>query len=187
METMKRIEEMVLATLLSLLPCSAMADPITYSFQVMATTGPLAGSVANGTFSFDDSIIPPAGGGVFQAGLLTNLDFTWNGIAYTEATANTGALVFNAQGDLTDFCFGTNAAAGTCSLDVGVDQWFVTANVFGYSLPGAGLESGTATFREVAAVPEPGSAYLILAGLVVLAAHRRRFGSAPLRASRHGW
>ena len=56
----------------------------TYDFTVTADTGPLSGDVANGSFSFNTSIIPRGGGGLPESGLLTDLSFTWNGVTYNE-------------------------------------------------------------------------------------------------------
>lgn len=173
-ENMKRIARAVLAAFFAALSCTAFADPISYTFQVTATDGPLAGTVANGTFSFDDSVIPPGGGTVNQTALLTDLDFAWNGIAYTEATANTGYLAFDALGGLNGFCFGTNVVAGVCTVFAGVEEWFVSSGFFAYSVPDANsVYFGTVSFRQLT-VPEPGTALLILAGLVGLVAQRTR-------------
>lgn len=173
---MRHVTRIALVALFALLSGTASADPVDYSFQVTVTTGPLAGTVANGTFSFDDGIIPPGGGAVSQAGLLTDLDFTWNGTAYTEATANTGFMVFDAVGGLSSLCFGNNADAGSCTVLFGFDQWYLSPGDGGfvYSLPGIrdGF-FGNVSFREVTAVPEPGTVFLILAGLLVLLMHRR--------------
>ncbi len=39
----------------------ANASPSNYAFSVMATDGPLAGDIENGTFSYDSSNIIPGG------------------------------------------------------------------------------------------------------------------------------
>jgi hypothetical protein len=74
----------------------AKASLITYDFTVTATSGPLEGAVAHGTFSYDSSSIVPGNFNV-ATGLLTSLSFSWNGVAYTQATANTGFLGFDAS------------------------------------------------------------------------------------------
>jgi hypothetical protein len=55
-----------------------------------------------------------------------------------------------------------------------MEQWFATATDFLYSSPGAGLGNGTVSFREIAAVPEPGTVLLVVAGLIALVTQRRR-------------
>jgi hypothetical protein len=73
------------------------ASPITFSFSVTATSGPLDGITENGTFTYDSSSIIP-GGANDNVGLLTDLNFTWNGITYNQTTANTGFLAFDSSG-----------------------------------------------------------------------------------------
>jgi len=55
------------------------ASPVNYTFSVTATSGPLAGTTATGTFSYDTSSIVH-GGTNSNTGLLTGLNFTWDGI-----------------------------------------------------------------------------------------------------------
>src|SRR5438034_1239057 len=86
---------------------AADASPIDYTFSVTATEGPLSATTAAGTFSYDTSSIVP-GGRNLNTGLLTALNFTWDGITYNQTTANTGALGFDAAGMLTLSLFGTN-------------------------------------------------------------------------------
>jgi hypothetical protein len=84
---------------------------VTYGFEVIEEDGPLAGTTAIGVFSFEDSIVPSGGGTLEQAGLITDLDFTWDGVQHTEATANTGFLGFDASGALIQAGFGTTCIA----------------------------------------------------------------------------
>jgi len=70
--------------LLLVLSFAANSTPIQYEFEVLAGSGPLLGTSASGSFSFDDSLIPTNGWGwVRGGGLITQLDFTWDGIHYT--------------------------------------------------------------------------------------------------------
>jgi hypothetical protein len=61
----------------------AQSSSVTYDFTVTATSGPLSGEVANGSFTFNSSIIPAGGGVVPASGLLTDLSFTWDKVPYT--------------------------------------------------------------------------------------------------------
>jgi len=68
------------------------------------------------------------------------LNFTRNGIAYDQTTANTGALSFDASGNLTDISFGNNCGAGSCEVKGSTNEWFVDVasaptGVFLYATP----------------------------------------------------
>ncbi|HEV2199409.1 MAG TPA: PEP-CTERM sorting domain-containing protein [Bryobacteraceae bacterium] len=169
----------------ALLP-GAHATTIFYDFTMTATTGPLSGDTASGTFSYDSSSITP-GTVNNSTGLLTSLNITWDGITYTQATANTGGLSFDGGGNLIDALFGTNCSAGSCSVTAGNEQWDVAvgSSIFDYTVPSDSQNTfgGTSSFSEV---PEPSTMVLLSAGfggLLALAAIRRR--RETLRASYH--
>jgi hypothetical protein len=157
------------ATALALIQ-PANADSITYNFSVTATTGPLTGITAHGTFAYDSSSIVP-GGDIGATGLLTALRFTWDGISYNETTANTGGLDFDAAGNLGLALFGTNCGPGFCGVAAGHEQWDVVARSVGpfseftYATPAGGFWTGTLTMH---AVPEPTSLVLLIGALVLL-------------------
>ncbi|HEX6998975.1 MAG TPA: hypothetical protein VF322_12610 [Gammaproteobacteria bacterium] len=156
--TMRRnIWPICAAAALALGPLTAQAIPITYDFSVTATAGPLAGTTATGFFTFDDAIIPPGGGTVEAANLLTDLAFTWNGIAYDETTANTGLFTFAATGDPLEVAFGTTCVPGLCALVGATNDWMVGRGAFAYTLPGVfAFYDGTVSFtRRPVEVPEP--------------------------------
>src|SRR5580700_5347402 len=133
------------------------AATISYTFSVTATTGPLAGTTASGTFSYDSSSIvlggPNCTGGAGpdcgqnnSTGLFTSLNFTWDSISYGLTTADTGFLEFNAYGTLIDPLFGRLCSKGTCANVNGVESWWVSAyGGFHYTMQGTiGLFEGTA-------------------------------------------
>jgi len=164
---------------LALLP-GAKASAIYYNFSVTANAGSLTGNMASGSFSYDSSSIVP-GGSNNSKGLLTALNFIWDGMTYTQATANTGWLSFDSGGNL-DFlgviggAFGTNCSAGSCSLTVGQEQWYVEGSNFFYALAFNPTGGGFGTVTVSQAVPEPSTLILLSAGLGGLAvtAFRRR-------------
>lgn len=170
------IYAILLGAAIALAAVPAQATPRTYSFDVTATDGPLAGVSATGTFTFDDSIIPAGGGMVKGTSLLTDLNFTWNGIAYDETTANTGWLTFDAAGILTDPTFGTDCTGTGCTVHGGTNEWYFTDFSFDYAVLGVdgSYHTHDLSFERVD-VPEPATLLLLAAGLLGLRVTRRRF------------
>ena len=115
---------------------TASAATVTYDFTVIATDGPLNGSVAPGVFSYDTSSVIAGGGLNSATGLLTGLSFTWNGTTFDRTTANTGALEFDAAGNLAYFLFGSDCGAGACNIGQGGNDWVVSGGSFQYVYPG---------------------------------------------------
>lgn len=161
---------------------AAMATPVTYNFTVNVNNGPLAGTVENGTFTYDSSSVVP-GSVNYSAGLFTAFAFTFNGTTYNAGTANTGFLYFDGAGNLTSFAFGNNCVAGSCSVYGGTDQWYAQPGTGGfvYSTPAFGdYADGNVSFALVA-VPEPGALGLFGFGLLLLSGlvARRRLAPQP--------
>lgn len=157
-------------------PIMATAMPVTYDFTVNGgASGPLAGVSSAGFFSFDDSIIPAGGGIVGQDDLLTDLAFTWNGLTYDETNANTGGLVFDADGVLTNALFGTHCGFGGCTAGISKpNSWLVVVGQFHYDTAGGGLHIGSFAYSRRASVPEPGTLALFGLGMMGLGLTRRR-------------
>jgi hypothetical protein len=60
-----------------------------------------------------------------NTGLLTALNFSWDGITYNQTTANTGFLEFDTTGALTEDLFGNNCLPGSCGVVSPFERWFV--------------------------------------------------------------
>jgi hypothetical protein len=159
----------------------ARASTLTFQFGVNATSGPLAGASATGTFSYDSSIIPSSGSGVLNtANLFTSLNFTWDGIHYNQTTANTGFIVY-ANGAAISYIFGSDCSAGVCAIADGTENWIVdlfppiqgVSGTINYTVLGH-LGSG---FGTAAITPLPGALPLFAGGLGALGLlgwHRKR-------------
>lgn len=163
-----------LACLVALPPVHAAT--VTYDFSVAVTSGPASGSTASGYFSYDSASVNPVGNNSV-VGLLTDLEFVLDGTSYTEASANTGALLFNSLGVLTSFLIGTNCGAGSCAVSTGSTGWAINFAGLSYARTGVtGIFSGSApTFSlRNSAVPEPASWALVLVGGLAACAVRRR-------------
>ena len=132
---------------------------VNYDFSVTATSGPLVGVTAVGTFAFDSSIIPLGGGFLPQLNLLSDLNFTWHGITYDETTANTGFLNFDAAGNLIGVAFGTIPNAGGVAVHGGEEGWLVVSSggskYFQYAFSGQDTFIGGGTFSVKRVGPVP--------------------------------
>jgi hypothetical protein len=174
----------------------AHSAPITYRFKVNGGyAGPLAGQTAAGSLTFDSSIVPPGGGALAQTGLLTDLSFTWDGVAYNDLTANTGSMDFSSTGRLESVIFGDDCNAGTCRADYGTAEWYIWfqlyndyPNYFVYGIPGyfspPGLFHGTAFIREPDSFALFGIGLVSLLFLVRPKGKSRNFGLSPIARNR---
>ena len=110
----------------------AHAVLITVNFTVTgAANDPVnAGVTANGSFSFDSSIVPPGGGDVVNPAA-SGFSLTWDGTSWTDANTTIYLLTFNASGDLTDLSLFGDPSAGLMLASPSVDDFIL----FGVSSP----------------------------------------------------
>ena len=163
---------------------AAEASPVNYNFTVNVTSGALAGTVENGSFSYDSSSIV-AGGFNSASGLLTAFNLTFNGTAYDASTANTGALGFDSAGGLSSFFI--SSSCPQCAFAPGTDNFTVLPGSLGFLYSTAtssdyGVGDVTYSLAGVS-VPEPGALGLFGFGLLLLGGVvlRRRLPPGRLR------
>ena len=156
----------------------ADASPITYDFTVTAKDGPFGGTTEQGMFIYDSSSILPGASNVTK-GLLTSLNFSWNGITYDQTTANTGFLNFDVSGNLVRAVFGNDCSAG-CIVPVATNTWSINLLPpggpleFFYAVPGnAGLFTGSVTAALAVPAAEPSTLALLGLGCALVGAARR--------------
>jgi hypothetical protein len=164
--------------LLASLPLGAQAATVTYDFTAAATSGPLAGDAASGSLSFDGSLLAVPNINYAQAGLLTDLSFTWDGTTFNASTANTGEISSGAAGQLALLAFGDNCSASGCIANVAnPNDWFVSYSFadqtgrFVYANSAGSYVSSDVTFSPIP-TPLPASAWLLLSGALAVALFR---------------
>ena len=111
----------LLVLALALLPLGALAEPISYGFQVVATDGPLCGTTAFGVMTIEDYIIPPGGGTIHNPPVFEALRFTWNGIAWDRTNTRISALTFDESGSLTAATSGVKCLLAGCQVTAGTN------------------------------------------------------------------
>jgi hypothetical protein len=178
----------------------AEAQLIRYQFEVAATSGPLAGQSASGTFAINANIIPVGGGQVSSPMLFSDFAFAWDGTQYTTANTMTSSLTFDRAGDLVAWDFGTTCNSppqGGCLVRLpppgfpGFQDWLVRQDsthgpLFEYGRPDHSFGFGTAVVRQPMSIPTLShSGQIILITLLVASAFwtLRRGGNSRSRAS----
>lgn len=169
------------AAVLAVASTPAAAVPLHHGFSIAWQSGPLAGQVTTGRLAFDSTLVMP-GREYFQVGLLSDFELNQVPGQTLVLPVDTGWLRFGPGGLLTGLTFGSNCNPScSASSEVAGDWWF------NWSLGGprramAGIGDGIGfsdsdALAVMAAVPEPGTWLMGLAGLplaVLVAAWQRR-------------
>jgi hypothetical protein len=198
------IPTMVVATWLTLVSApEASASIVTWDFTATATAGPLSGTSASGSFSYDSSILTDQGATYYQPNILTSLSFTWQGVSYdttNTATPFIASGLFNPPLTSAQFAaldpseqfgsimFGNDCAPTACLInDSNPQDWFISINKtwnvvqFGYTDGTNSYIFNNIDYSYVAPVPLPASAWLLLTALLPGAGLLLR-RNAPMRA-----
>ena len=183
---------LLIATLAS--PTTAEAATVTVNFSITSTNASsdfyAIGTVGQGSFSFDDALMPAGGSGQvgnLVMGLSTQaLNFEWFGTHFDVSNASIATLRF-ADGELVDWALGGRYSAPTCGLlrygcvySAGTQPDFMLSASSGGPLNDgvhAGIGSGYGTVSwsvQAAPVPEPTAPALLALGLLFVAWRRRR-------------
>lgn len=169
-------------------PTVGQAAIVTYDFSVTATSGGLTGATGSGSFSFDDSIVPPGGGLASSVNVFETFQFAWHAVTYNKTSiGNRANLYFTVDGTLDHFVFGPSCtfnldgqASCILNLSLPIDDWIVTDQAFLYAYkdvqcqdlictPVNGSGSGRTSFQlQATPVPEPGTLALCSVALLGL-------------------
>lgn len=159
----------VLAILLGAVALPAAAAPVTVDLRVRATTGPAAGEVLRGSFSFDDAALIDGEG--FDVALT---DVTGDFGVYNDTIAAVGLpFIILKNRTVVDFIFG-GAPSGFDGIDAAdaTDDFLVDPAGFAYHLSGGEfIWSGEI---EYILAPAPAALALFGLGAAALGFRRRR-------------
>jgi len=159
----------VLAILLGAVALPAAAAPVTVDLRVRATTGPLAGAVIRGSFTFDSASLVD-GEGIDVPLTAVGGDFA----TYVADSAPVGLPFILLDGrSVTDFIFG-GAPSGFDTVSAGgaTPDFLADPVGFVYALPGDSfLYEGVIEYVQA---PAPAALALLGLGAAALVARRRR-------------
>lgn len=158
----------------AVLLCGAShAATIDFQFNATLTTGALAGDTFAGTGSYSNQGETGIGAEYFT---LTSLNFTLLGVSFTKADIDQGGQAILENGVLATFtaAFFPPPPSGSPVDDIAFG--FGGPDVIGYSTP-PGNNFGFGSFA-FASTPEPGSEWLLLVGVLLVAARKRNRRSA---------
>ena len=179
------LRRLLLLASLTLSASSALAGDIHYLFTLNWESGSLMGTSSSGSLSFDESLAAP-NAEYFGTASLSSFSLAVGGTFYSLADIAVGFLTFDANADLRLLGVGTSCGPHFCTIIPGDPPGFLMVydsqsqldRFFGLYWPAEADQSyGAGTF-EVAAIPEPSTMALLLAGTGLLAWRRRRDGRA---------
>ena len=169
-----------LFTVLVVTPAHAVL--ITVNFTVTgASSDPVnAAATASGSFSFDSSIIPPAGGIVLDP-VTSGFNFSWDGTSWTDANASSLEIEFDAAGNvLFWYMYGDPNGSFMMNSPNPVDDFQMAASPggseFRYTREGDELtyRSSMTYTIDTGSAPEPAPWMLAGAGLLAMISTARR-------------
>jgi hypothetical protein len=172
-----------LFTILAVAPAHAVLITVNFTVAGAANDPVNAGTTASGSFSFDSSIIPPAGGTLLSP-VTSGFNFTWDGTSWTDATASCLEIEFDAAGNLTRwYMYGDPSDSFMITFPDPVDDFQMSASSSGsefrYVREGAELTyRSTLTYTiDTGSAPEPTPWMLAGVGLLAMMStasrHRR--------------
>jgi len=163
---------------ITLSPQTVKAAIVNYNFQVDIDFGSLLGNTYNGTFSYDDSLIPPAPDlGGYKSILISSFNFTFEGNNYTagdDLFASADFATFDSQ------FLGLNYTGSDLALISGSFTLNLDDAIFTYDLGIDGSGTGIITYTPTSnpnpiSTPESNTVIgLLLLGSAMMVAKTRK-------------